>query len=371
MNNSAGSQLSRDIIVSNNLTMTSCNINLNGNNIDLLSTGTIVNETNANHIYGTSGVITTLRNINAPTNLNIGGMGIELTTTANLGSTLINRGHAQQSNVGGGTSILRYFDISPTNNSGLNATMRFHYFDANELNGQNENFLQLYRSPDGGVTWTFEGGTAFPLSDYVELSGINAFSRWTLSDNSLLLPITLLDFQARPDGKGHVLLNWSTANEVNSDHFEIERSEDGYHFEWVKNHAANGNTTTFSDYSDIDMQPYIGRSFYRLRLVDQLGNITYSPIRQVWINEAATTVSVAPNPAPVNSQIHVTVEYEGDYSWELYDNITGQKVQSLINLPGYGSTQLIGMEKLAAGVYTWRIITGADNQFSGKLILIK
>ena len=112
-------------------------------------------------------MITTTRLLNAPTGENVGGLGAMLTSSADLGSTTVERMHAAGTG-GGNSGIFRVFSIQPTNNSGLNATLRF-YYDESELNGIAENDLILFKSPDGlNDSWTNVGGTVNPAENYVE-----------------------------------------------------------------------------------------------------------------------------------------------------------------------------------------------------------
>ena len=85
---------------------------------------------------------------------------------------------SEAQSINGTMGIERYFDITPDVNSGLNATMVFHY-DESELNGLGENALTLYSSEDG-INWVLRGGTVDALANTVTLSGIDSFSRWTL-----------------------------------------------------------------------------------------------------------------------------------------------------------------------------------------------
>ncbi len=124
-------QLSNNITVNGTLTLTSGDVDLNGKTITLGSSATL-SETAGNTVKGTSGTITATRTLNAPSLENVAGMGAEITSAANLGSTSITRGHAVQTG-SGNNSILRYFDITPTTNTGLNATL-FFYYDESELN---------------------------------------------------------------------------------------------------------------------------------------------------------------------------------------------------------------------------------------------
>ncbi|MEO8209772.1 MAG: hypothetical protein ABI840_04390, partial [bacterium] len=179
INNSAGTTLIGATAVNDTLSVILGDLNLNGFILTISPTGYLT-ETAGNTVYGTSGYITTTRTLNAPSSLNVGGLGAILTTTVNLGSTEIRRGHAVQNGLSGNTSILRYFDITPVTNSGLNGTLVYKYDDS-ELNGKVEASLSLFRSTNTGSTWTAEGGTLNTANNTITRSGINAFSRWSAS----------------------------------------------------------------------------------------------------------------------------------------------------------------------------------------------
>jgi hypothetical protein len=177
-------QLQRTLNINSLLSFTSGIVNLNNNNIELEPTALLTGETENSRITGTNGgyvqIITTL---NAPAAASPGNLGVFITSSQNLGSTTIRRGHVAQANVvASKPSINRYFDITPTTNTGLNATLRMNYFDA-ELNGRTEAWLGLWRSNDN-VNWTGVGfGTRDASTNFVQQTGIASFSRWTLSDN--------------------------------------------------------------------------------------------------------------------------------------------------------------------------------------------
>jgi hypothetical protein len=178
-------QLQRTLNIGSQINFTSGIINLNNNNIELDPTALLNGETETARITGTTGgyiqIVTTL---NAPAAVNPGNLGAVFTSSANLGTTTIRRGHLAQANIiSGRPSVNRYFDVTPANNSGLNATLRFNYFDA-ELNSRNEAWLGLWRSTDN-VNWTGVGfASRDAAANFVEQSGIPNFTtRWTLSDN--------------------------------------------------------------------------------------------------------------------------------------------------------------------------------------------
>lgn len=185
INNPNGITLDRSLTINRTLTTSMGSLNLNGNTITLGEIGTLT-ESAVNTVRG-SGKLVTVRDLNAPNNNNVGGLGVQITSAANLGSTTIERYHEART-ISSGPSVLRYYNIAPANNSGLNATLRM-YYDESELNGNSENNLALYKSADGNSGWALQGGSRNPSENYVELSGVNDFSFWTLGTDPLSVEV--------------------------------------------------------------------------------------------------------------------------------------------------------------------------------------
>jgi len=175
LSSSSNPVLGSGITVNGNLNL-ECDFDLNGQVITLGSTG-FLSEGNY-RLYGTSGSITTSRSLSNITALNVGGLGAILTSAANLGSTTLTRTHASQANLTYGSSVLRSYDITPTNNTGLNATLVYQYRDT-ELNNITELALALYSSSDGGSTFTRRGGTLNTTDNTLTLTALGGFSKWT------------------------------------------------------------------------------------------------------------------------------------------------------------------------------------------------
>ena len=162
-------------------------LELNGHTITLGSAA-MLSETPGNTVTGSTGKITITTDVNAPAGVNIGGLGVWISSSANLGSTTIDRYHSPRTG-SGNQGIDRYYDIEPTNNSGLNASFRF-YYDESELNGIPEANLRLFKSPDGSDnSWSAEYGTVNSVENYVVKGGVNDFSYWTLGDAANPLPV--------------------------------------------------------------------------------------------------------------------------------------------------------------------------------------
>lgn len=91
------------------------------------------------------------------------------------------------------------------------------------------------------------------------------------------LPVELISFSGENKGEENLLL-WSTASEINNDHFDVERSSDGESFRLLGKVPGNGNSTTELDYSFTDGHPDAGENYYRLKQVDYDGTYKYSDI---------------------------------------------------------------------------------------------
>lgn len=339
-------QLQTNISLSNQLTLTSGNVFLNNRQINLLTTGELIGETNSKRIYdnpANTGTITITKLLNAPSASNPGNLGAIITSAQNLGSTTITRGHHEQFIVSA-NSVTRYYDISPASNSGLNATLRFNYFDS-ELNGQAESNLVQWHSPDNGVIWSKRGGTINTSSDYADLGGIDSFHRISLISNAIVpLPLNLLTFTAVKNNSGMVDLAWTTTQEINSSHFEIERSLNGRTWIHIGTKAAVGQQGSMQTYSFTDPVPGKEANYYRLRIVDLDSRFDYSAVRLILFGKEIP-VRVYPSIARSNSTYFIEGIEPGNTIISVYDN-KGQLLHS-----GCLNSNSFGLPVTTAGVY--------------------
>jgi hypothetical protein len=122
--------------------------------------------------------------------------------------------------------------------------------------------------------------------------GLYAFDTITVSG---VVPLTLLSFDAFKN-KNKVDLKWTTTNEINTAHFEIERSINGVQF--IKIGSVNSaNSSGINNYSFEDLQPLKGLNFYRLKQVDIDGSFKHSNINKVLFENFGDAVNIYPNPA--------------------------------------------------------------------------
>ena len=121
---------------------------------------------------------------------------------------------------------------------------------------------------------------------------------WNLTGGASLscvpLPVELLSFTAECRN-GRVVVNWSTASEMNSDYFTIERSADGVVFESIGTVTGAGTSSSIHSYSYTDDSPYEGSSYYRLKQTDFDGHSEYFPLVSVSCN-GQRELDIYPNP---------------------------------------------------------------------------
>ncbi len=127
------------------------------------------------------------------------------------------------------------------------------------------------------------------------------------------LPVEFLGFEGKEEASS-IKLSWSTATELNNDHFEVERSTDGVQFEGIGKVDGNGTTNEVSSYSFVDTKPTSGTSFYRLRQVDYDGQFDYSKTIQLTPEWFDAQVSVYPNPVRPGEEF--TIDMRGLISTE-------------------------------------------------------
>jgi hypothetical protein len=98
----------------------------------------------------------------------------------------------------------------------------------------------------------------YTISGAIGVDNINA-----INFRSVVVPVNLLSFTAT-HANGSVLLNWTTAQEINNNHFIIERSPDGNNFSEIGSVPAAQVSALTNEYTFSDKMPLSGISYYRL-----------------------------------------------------------------------------------------------------------
>ena len=108
------------------------------------------------------------------------------------------------------------------------------------------------------------------------------------------LPVTLAHFDVEKK-EATALLEWRTTEELNSAHFDIQRSTDARDWRVIGTTDAAFESNTARHYAFTDSIPEPGLNYYRLKMVDADGSFAFSGIRSVSFPEFSWA-EVYPNP---------------------------------------------------------------------------
>lgn len=134
-----------------------------------------------------------------------------------------------------------------------------------------------------------------------------------------ILPVELLHLAARPQGTD-IVLAWATAQEINNEGFDIERSGDGIRWEVIGFVAGQGDYSAPFHYQYLDNAPGNGINYYRLNQRDLDGKTTYSPIVSAQLETAASRLKVFPNPTTTEVRIQLPAT-SGTYQLRLSNSL--------------------------------------------------
>lgn len=159
---------------------------------------------------------------------------------------------------------------------------------------------------------------------------------------SSTLPLTLISFTAQKTGQDKVKLAWSAENEINTSHFEIERSSDGLVFGIIGLVTASGSGS--NSYSFINTSLSFNASYYyRIKIMDKDGKYQYSNIVRTDNNVSSVKLSLFPNPATDFITISSNQKQE-----VCITNSTGLTIQNYHLISG---NQTINISSWPSGIY--------------------
>ncbi len=191
-------------------------------------------------------------------------------------------------------------------------------------------------------------------SAYVFQANITGFSSFYFASANLVLPINSLTFSGSYKN-GVAYLKWETKNEINTDHFELERSLTGTEFVKIADITATGtqDSKTRYNYNDQDVLSHgVARLFYRLKIIDTDGSYSYSKVVVVDLPiSMITSVSIFPNPADKQTTALIISPKEQQVRWQLID-VSGRVIISKDAVLRKGENRIvIDLANLRVGTY--------------------
>jgi len=221
----------------------------------------------------------------------------------------------------------------------------------------------------------FNGGNGdgYAMNQYAEVAG-NIFNGgdgdgWATAAIMVSLPVQFTYFKAKVVGAG-VLLEWETSSELDANSFEIERSEDGVHFNYLDKLVATGSGNVRTTYHFTDKSPIGGDNYYRLKQVDNNGNFVYTPVRMVSLDKIQSlTLIVYPQPAKEKVMVKLPQGLErNNVVINIINSAGGLEKQFVSTSTRSNNVITLPLTQLARGIYFIRI-HGGDKIFATTLVV--
>lgn len=191
-------------------------------------------------------------------------------------------------------SEIRYYTITSSNNANLsNATITINY----DVDDGVTDAPSLRIAKSNGGNWENIGGTGTANgTGSITSSSFTSFSDFILANaagGNNVLPLTWISVNA-VKRNGRVEIAWQTADEINTAHFEVERSGNGN--DWISLGRLNSNNGALNSYSFTDYNPPGRVNLYRIKSVDRDGKFNYSRVAIVNFDIAQKGMAISPNP---------------------------------------------------------------------------
>jgi autotransporter-associated beta strand protein len=356
--------------ISETLTL-SGNLGLGTSNLTLSSGATISGATSASYVV-TNGTGYLQRNsITSSTIFPVGNSSYNPISILNAGTVDDFTAQVSDEILTNGTSgsalttnvVDRTWSVTEGSAGNSDVTLTAQWEASDELTGftRGSCFLGHYTGGWASTTAASAGGSD-PYT--ISRSGITSFSPFGIGSGTAL-PIKLFSFTAERE-KTNALITWSTASELNSDYFSIERKNLFGEFKEIGTIKGSGNSNLIVPYSFTDRNPLSNvNNYYRLVQNDFDGNQEiFGPVR-VSFEEDLEYVSLWPNPFINNLNLEFNEEF--DFNQMVISDAQGRVVFEDHNVSG--NLIIIPTDSWIVGIYTV-ILSGPQKQRIYKQIKI-
>ncbi len=202
------------------------------------------------------------------------------------------------------------------------------------------------------------------------LNGATFFGPFVLTSNLVPLPVKLIDFSALCKDNNSVILNWSTATELNGSHFDIMNSNEGINFIKVASVVANGNSPSINKYSYTIINKAALGNYYRLKMVDN--DLTYNNSKIEYVSNDCNLKDETPT-IYYNQQngivINATSKDDTNYTLNIID-AAGRLIRTSALQISEGYNSITIQPELANGVYLINLFYTNGQMVSKKIPVI-
>ena len=190
--------------------------------------------------------------------------------------------------------------------------------------------------------------------------------------NTSVLAMSIKDFQASLAGND-VSVRWTTENEIKSNNYEIEVSENGskYYSIGSKKATAIDGAAAKYDYKYHFDKPLAGKLFVRIK--QGAGSSTrYSQIKALFAGNVVQALNIYPNPVVRNINLEFDEPLSGDYNVELANQVGQVVLQKKVRLSNSMRLEVQVDNPPTPGIYYLRARQmGSSKVYSGKLLFTR
>ena len=207
-----------------------------------------------------------------------------------------------------------------------------------------------FRIPVASLPVAVTAGTRIAALAYANATGAGNTSEFGGVASITLTPVTMLYFKGLlKDDKSYI--TWATADELNNDHFDVEKSTNGADFAKIGTVNAKGERNSVYSFVDNNVQAKV--NYYRLKQVDIDGRFTYTRVLVLRNDLGNFSVKVGPNPFAGNINVLYKLDKETAVQVRLYDQ-SGRAVKQYSTSGGAGanSFNISDLVNLPKGQYT-------------------
>ena len=266
--------------------------------------------------------------------------------------------------------VQRTWNINEMTSGGNNATLTFKWAAAEHGGSFTPSSAFAYRH--NGSTYVLASSMTVPvLASGIYSSSttslITSFSPWIVS-NSGTLPIIMNYFTGSKLATNKNQLNWKATCSGANANFELQRSSDSRNFTALTIIDAD-YARCLQPFDFTDNDPFAGKNFYRVKVKDENGKITYSnTILLLNSNFGFEITSIQPNPTGNIAILNVSVANRQLLTFYVTDNKGSRVMQKQLQTVTGVNQEELNLSNLPAGTYLLTLVSQQNEQHTIRFV---
>ena len=247
---------------------------------------------------------------------------------------------------------------------GNSATLTFKWAAAEH--GASFSGSSAFAFRHNGSTYTLASSMTVPsllsgIYSSSTVTPITTFSPWIVAGNSTL-PVKMDYFTGAKLANSTNRLDWKAVCSGTSASFELQRSSDGQQFISLTTIDAD-YSRCFQPFTFADNTPLSGKNFYRLKIKDENGKITFSNILLLLNSKSGfEIVNMQPNPVTNSAILNISVAERQELTVFVTDNKGSRVIQKSIQTVTGNNQEELDLSSLPAGTYILSVVATNGQQ---------